>query len=82
MTSASNVDAAFAALLNSLACPACGDHYTDAAVQWCFGYIAGRHDLLVEDEKTERDGPAKIRCATCNAKSVVNYFDRSVSLTE
>lgn len=69
-------------MLQSLACPACDSRYAEASVQWCLGYVDGRHDLLVEEGKTERDGPAKIRCASCGKKAVVNYFGHSVSLTE
>ena len=82
MTTASEVNAAFAVMLQSLACPACGLHYCDAAVQWCFGYMAGRHDMLVEAGGTERDGPVKICCTNCQAKAAVDYFGRTVALVE
>lgn len=82
MTNASEVHAAFAAMLMSLTCPACGRHYSDAAVQWCLGYMDGRHDMLVEIGGAERDGPDKIRCANCEARASVNYFGRTASLIE
>ena len=82
MTNASQVQAAFAAMLQSLACPACGQNYSDAAVQWCFGYIDGRHDMLVEEGESERDGPVKIRCAYCQARASINYFERKASLVD
>jgi len=82
MSNASEVQATFAAMLLSLACPACGQHYTDTAVQWCFGYMDGRHDMLVEAGGSERDGLVKIRCANCQARASVNYFARAASLVE
>ncbi len=80
MTSASDINKAFTAMLKALACPSCDQHYSEAAVQWCFGYIDGRHDMLVEVGGNERHGPVKIRCMNCQKNASVDYFRKTVSL--
>lgn len=76
MTTAEEVQAAFDAMLKSIACPSCDEPYSDAAVQWCNAWIEGRHDLLVEMNTTERDGLVKIRCELCDGKAWIDYFKK------
>jgi uncharacterized C2H2 Zn-finger protein len=77
MTSPQELQAAFETLLRSIACPSCGELYSDGAVQWCNGWIQGRHDLLLEINSTERDGPVRIRCERCGAKASIDYFKQT-----
>jgi hypothetical protein len=80
MTSKSEVEAAFNTALKQIACPNCGLEYTDHAVSWCNGWIEGRHDLLLEMGRNERDGPIKLRCELCGAKAQINYFTSVATL--
>ncbi len=80
MTTRNEVEAAFGVMLKAIACPSCGAQYTDAAVQWCNAWNEGRHDLLVELDRTERDGPVKIRCERCGTKADVDIFKRTAAL--
>jgi hypothetical protein len=76
MTNVDEPRTAFDALLKSIACPSCGELYSDSSVQWCNAWIEGRHDLLDEMNTTERDGPVKILCMRCGGKALVDYFKR------
>lgn len=69
-------------MLKRIPCPSCDLPYTDNAVQWAEGWIAGRVDLYVELQGAvqERDGPVKIRCELCEAKAWINYFSETAEL--
>jgi hypothetical protein len=74
MTSANDIHQEFDAALRSTTCPACELPYSDAAVQWCNGWLAGRYDLMKAIGGQERDGPVHIRCEMCGTKASFDIF--------
>lgn len=72
---------AFLAKFTALACPDCGENYTDGALEWGRAWVEGRLDLWEELGKAERDGPFKIKCEWCDQRAYLNYFAWKVSKT-
>lgn len=79
IVTAAEIESAFRKAVKSHRCPGCELEFTDAAVDWGHAWCEGRHDLLVEQGCTERDGPFKLKCELCGHKSWCDYFDGSVA---
>lgn len=72
--SADEVHREFNVKLKTLACPHCGELYTDFAVEWLHAYLEGRRDALNDLGTTERDGPIKLKCELCGGQALTNVF--------
>jgi hypothetical protein len=64
----------FNAKLKTLACPHCGEAYTDFTAEWLHAYLEGRRDALNDLGTTERDGPVKLKCELCGGRAITNVF--------
>jgi len=63
------IERAFRAHLKELRCLGCGEHMTDAAIEW------GR----AQPRELERDGPQLLKCELCEAILSYDIFARSLT---
>lgn len=71
---------AFRARVKEIACPRCGEFYSDWALDWGEAWYEGRRDLLAEMGGDERDGPYKLCCELCDTRVWLNYFAFTVEV--
>ena len=64
----------FYARIKGVLCPHCGEPYGDEAIVWAEAWQEGRMDLIREMGLDERDGPYKLRCASCGERAWLNIF--------
>jgi len=81
-TTAADVEAAFRDAIKAHACPACRAAFTDGAVDWGHAWREGYVDAVHDQGWMIRDGPFKLRCASCGKRAWYHVFGSRVEPAE
>jgi len=66
------VEREFRADLKKLKCLNCGEHITDAAIDWGWS----------QPSEYAKDGPFPIKCELCETEQLYEYFSRTLTLRD
>jgi hypothetical protein len=80
--SLAEIKSAFAERIKRLTCPACSEHFSDAAVEWGNAWYEGYGDRIRESGYDLRDGPFKLKCELCDCRSWYSAFSNEVKLVD